>query len=100
METVNTHNKKKITEDEVIDFFINYYQNANYTYLRMGQAFCNQFNISDPLLFKETNVNKCRNIIKTKYIHKYSLIGKVKKLLNQITLRSSNVTTTGDPYIT
>jgi hypothetical protein len=45
-------NTNKITQDEYLEFITNYdpYKNRD---VRFGQAFCNEFNITDPELFHE-----------------------------------------------
>jgi hypothetical protein len=50
-----------------LENFLHYFV-ANPKY-RIGQAFCNYYNITDPDLFYEENNNKCWNIINEKYSH-------------------------------
>lgn len=36
---------------------------------RLGQSFCNEFNITDPVLFYEEKFEKALEIIETKYVY-------------------------------
>ena len=55
---------KLFKHHEWVDFLFE----ADESILRLGQCFCNKYNITDDILFNEKSRGKCMQIIFTKYI--------------------------------
>lgn len=57
-----------ISESEFNKFYREYYASANRRFLRIGQMFCNRYNITNPELFYETDRRKAENYIYNHYV--------------------------------
>ena len=54
-----------ITQDKVNKWWDSYLDTRDQ---RVGQSFCNYFNIADDLLFNETDTAKCFDMIRNRYV--------------------------------
>jgi len=52
-----------ISGEQLAKFFVRFYKDHLGKYQRLGQAFCNEFNITDPFLFYEADDKKATELI-------------------------------------
>lgn len=58
----------QISQSEYSQFCQEYYASPSRRFLRLGQAFCNRFRITNPELFYETDQKKAQQYIYNHYV--------------------------------